>query len=495
MMDGVVATAPEQAGLRLSSSRGRWVLLACVLGSGLAGLDATAVNIALPAIGADLDAGFESLQWIVTAYTLTLASLILLGGAYGDRYGRRRIFTVGIVWFAAASLLCALAPTTGLLIAARALQGVGGALLTPASLAIIQASFIKDDRSRTVGAWAGFSGVAIAIAPFIGGWLLELGSWRWVFLINPPLAVVVIAIVVRHVPETRNATAPAGLDVMGAVLGFLGLGGITYAAISAPLDGVGSPAAIVGAIGGLAALVGFVAWERAARHPMLPLGLFSSRQFSGANLVTFAVYAALHGFLFLLVIGLQTVAGFSPVVAGSALLPITALVLAFSERSGKLAQRIGPRLQMTVGPLVCTVGVLMTLQLSTHTRYLTDVLPAMTVFGLGLAIMVAPLTAAVLAAAPDENAGIASGVNNAVARAAGLFAVATLPALTGLTGQAYEDPAMFLDSYRASVWLCAFALVVGAVLAALTISDCSVRPHHARLGFHRVRQHSAMVSC
>jgi EmrB/QacA subfamily drug resistance transporter len=494
MMDDVVTTAPDQAGLRLSSSRGRWVLLACVLGSGLAGIDATAVNIALPAIGADLDADFASLQWVVTAYSLTLAALILVGGAYGDRYGRRRIFTIGIAWFAAASLMCALAPNGALLIAARALQGVGGALLTPASLAIIQASFTKDDRSRAVGAWAGFSGVATAVAPFIGGWLLELG-WRWVFLINPPLAVVVVAIVVRHVPEARNTMAPGGVDLTGAVLGFLGLGGLTYAAISAPLEGVTSPVVIATGIGGLAAVAGFVAWERAARHPMLPLRLFSSRQFSGANAVTFAVYAALYGFLFLLVIGLQTVTGFSPLVAGTALLPITVLVLLLSEQSGKLAQRIGPRLQMTLGPLVCTAGLLMTLRLDTDSRYLTDVLPAMSVFGLGLAIMVAPLTASVLAAAPDENAGIASGVNNAVARAAGLFAVATLPALTGLTGRAYEDPTMFLESYRASVWLCAVGLVVGAILAALTISDCAVRPHHARLGYHHVRQRSPMVSC
>ena len=464
-------TVLEGAGLRYGSSRGRWVLLASILGSGLAGIDATVVNVALPAIGKDLHAGFSSLQWTITAYTLTLASLILLGGALGDRYGRRRVFVIGVVWFATASLLCGLAPTAPLLIAARALQGVGGALLTPGSLAMIQASFAPQDRARAIGAWSGLGGVATAVGPFVGGWLIQVASWRWVFLINAPLAVVVVLVAQRHVPETRDGTASGSVDALGAGLGALGLGGVTYAIIEAPVRGVGDPVVVAAALVGLAAMVGFVVAESRERHPMLPLSIFSSRQFSAANAVTFLVYGAFGGVLFLLVVQLQVVAGFSPLVAGTALLPVTVIMLLLSARGGQLAQRIGPRLPMSLGPLVCAAALVLMLRIGPGASYARDVLPAMVVLGLGLALLVAPLTATVLAAADAQRAGVASGVNNAVARAAGLVAVAALPAVAGLSGDSYTDPVQFNSGFRVALAVAVGLLVVGAAVAAATIRD------------------------
>ncbi len=461
----------EGAGLRYGSARGRWVLLASILGSGLAGIDATVVNVALPAIGKDLQADFSSLQWTITAYTLTLASLILLGGALGDRYGRRRVFVIGVVWFASASLLCGLAPTAPLLIAARALQGVGGALLTPGSLAMIQASFAPQDRARAIGAWSGLGGVATAVGPFVGGWLIQVASWRWVFLINAPLAVVVVLVARRHVPETRDATASGSIDALGAGLGALGLGGVTYAIIEAPVRGVGDPVVVAAALVGLASMVGFVMAESRERHPMLPLSIFSSRQFSAANAVTFLVYGAFGGVLFLLVVQLQVVAGFSPLVAGTALLPVTVIMLLLSARGGQLAQRIGPRLPMTLGPLVCATALVLMLRIGPGASYARDVLPAMVVLGLGLALLVAPLTATVLAAADAQRAGVASGVNNAVARAAGLIAVAALPAVAGLSGDSYTDPVLFNSGFRVALAVAVGLLVVGAAVAAATIRN------------------------
>ena len=325
----------------LSEPAGRWVLVAAVLGSALAGIDATVVNVALPRLGEDLGAGFSGLQWTVNAYTLTLAALILLGGALGDRYGRRRVFVVGVAWFAVASTLCALAPTIGWLIAARSLQGVGGALLMPGSLAMISASFVPGDRARAIGAWSGFGGVASAIGPFVGGYLVAGPGWRWIFLINLPLAVVVVVITRRHVPETRDVEARAGLDVQGAVLGAIGLAAITYALTVA--GGGGSTRVVLFGLVGVVAMLGFVRLERRSHHPMIPPHLFANQQFTAANAVTFAVYAALSGVFFFLVVNLQVVAGFSPLLAGAALLPVTVIMLLLSARSGALAGRIGPR--------------------------------------------------------------------------------------------------------------------------------------------------------
>ncbi|MDJ0343541.1 MFS transporter [Streptomyces sp. H10-C2] len=466
---GKTGEAGQAGAIHVGSVAGRWVLVAAVLGSALAGIDATVVNVALPAIGRDFGAGFGTLQWAVTAYTVALASLILLGGALGDRYGRRRVFNVGVLWFAGASLLCGLAPSAGWLLAARALQGVGGALLMPGSLAMIQASFHPDDRARAIGAWSAFGGVATAIGPFLGGWLVQAASWRWVFLINAPLAVAVVLIAQRHVPETRDPAATGGIDVLGAALSSVGLAGVTYAIIAAPEHGAGSAAVIISGLVGVAALAGFLVAEARQTHPMLPLSMFSSRQFSAANAVTFAVYGAFGGVFFLLAVQLQVVAGFSPLAAGTAMLPITVMMLLLSARFGRLSQRVGPRLPMTVGPLICAAAVLLMFRVGQHADYARDVLPAVLVLGFGLAVLVAPLTATVLDAVGAEHAGVASGVNNAVARAAGLIAVAALPAVTGLSGRSYDDPAAFSHGFHQSLVIAAVLLAAGAALAAATI--------------------------
>jgi EmrB/QacA subfamily drug resistance transporter len=460
-------TTPTGASVRLGEARGRWVLLAAVLGSGMAMLDSTVVNVALPTLGRQFDASLAGLQWTVNGYTLTLAALILLGGALGDRYGRRRVFSIGVAWFATASLLCGLAPNLPALVAARALQGVGGALLTPGSLAMIQASFVPADRARAVGAWSGLAGIAGALGPFLGGWLLEL-SWRLIFWINVPVAVLVLAVTARHVPESRSPASPGRFDVLGAVLGALGLAGITAALVRAGESGWSGTVLVTGLVGALA-VTGFVLRERAAARPMLPFSLFSSAQFAGANAVTFAMYAALGGVFFFVALQLQVSAGFPPLAAGASLLPITVLMLLLSARAGALAQRIGPRLPMTVGPLVCGVGVLLLSRIGPGSAYLPVIFPATVVFGLGLSLTVAPLTAAVLAAADVSRAGIASGVNNAVARAAGLLAVAVLPLTAGLTGDAYRDPAVFTAGFRLAMVQCAVLLAVGGLLAWATI--------------------------
>lgn len=448
--------------------RARWVVLAATLGSGMALLDSTVVNVALPVLGRDLGAGIEGLTWTVNGYTLTLAAFILLGGSLGDRVGRRRVFVIGTIWFALASLLCGIAPSIELLVAARALQGVGGALLTPGSLAMIAGLLQGEERGRAIGLWSGLSGLASAIGPFVGGWLIDVAGWRWVFLINLPIAAAVVFVAQRHVPETKDPQATRRLDLAGAALGALGLAGVTWALVAAGEGGLTAATGLSAAVGTLA-LVLFVLVERRSDHPMLPLGLFSSRQFSAANAVTLLVYAALGGIVFALVMDLQIVAGYSPLVAGSALLPVTALLLALSGPAGALSERIGPRLPMSLGPAVSAGGVLLMLRIGAHPSYLLDVLPAALVFGLGLAITVAPLTSAVLAAAPARFAGIASGVNNAVARAASLLAVAVLPLVAGLSGEEYRQPDAFAAGFRAAVLVCAALLAAGGALAALTI--------------------------
>jgi EmrB/QacA subfamily drug resistance transporter len=435
----------------------------------MAFIDATVVNVALPRIGTELGAGLAGLQWTINAYTLTLAALILLGGSLGDRFGRRRVFVAGVVWFALASLLCGLAPNIETLVAARALQGVGGALLTPGSLAILQSSFRQQDRARAIGAWSGLGGVAGAVGPFLGGWLVDAASWRLVFLINLPIAAVVTAITLRWVPESRDPEASRELDLLGAGLGAVGLGALTYGLIAWQGRGFSSPV-VLSALGlGVLSLAGFVARERWAREPMLPLGIFRSGVFTATNLVTFAVYAAIGGVFFLFVIELQVVSGYSALKAGTALLPATLMMLLLSARAGALAARIGPRWPMTVGPLTGAVGVALMTRVGPDASYVRDVLPAASLFGLGLAATVAPLTATVLAAAPDRHAGLASGVNNAVARVAGLLAVAALPLVAGLSGEAYANPEVLDPAFTKAMIVCAGLLAAGGLLAALTI--------------------------
>jgi EmrB/QacA subfamily drug resistance transporter len=473
------------ATVRPSTASGRWILLATVLGSGVAMLDATVVNVALPRIAEDLRASMSGLQWIVNAYTLTLAGFILLGGSLGDRFGRRRLFVIGVIWFAAASALCGAARGIPLLIAARALQGVGGAMLTPGSLAIIQASFAPDDRARAVGAWSGLAGVAGAVGPFLGGWLVSTAGWRWVFLLNVPLAAIVVLVTLRHVPETRDEQVRGRFDLLGAALAVLALAGVTYALTEGPA-GTAAPALVaVAAVGGAAAGVAFLVVERrrsAGResernrvHPMLPLDVFASRQFSAVNVVTFVVYGGMGVMFFLLVIDLQVVAGYSPVAAGTALLPVTILMLALSSRAGALAQRIGPRRPMTAGLTLAAAGMLLLTRIGPHASYPREVLPAVTVFALGLAGVVAPLTATVLASADVRHAGVASGVNNAVARSAGLLAVAAIPPLAGLTGAAYADPHIFAAGFVTSMVVSAVLLLMGAALTYVTVRDDVLR--------------------
>lgn len=457
--------------LRTGSAAGRWVLLTTVLGSGMALLDSTVVNVALPRIGADLDADLGALQWTVNAYMLTLAGLILLGGALGDRFGRRKVFVLGVVWFAAASLLCGLAPNAGVLIAARALQGVGGALLTPGSLALIQASFHPDDRARAVGVWSGLGGVGAAVGPFLGGWLVDGPGWRWVFLLNVPLAAVCVPVALRHVPESTGGEEARAhsFDVLGAALGALALALLTYALIAAP-DGTTSPAVLGSAAAGLVLAWLFVRVERRRPEPMLPPSLFRARLFTSVNIVTLCVYGAFGGFFFLAALQLQVVAGYSALGAGTALLPTTVLMLLLSARSGDLAQRIGPRLPLTAGPLLCAAGMLLMLRVDgAHSSYVADVLPAVSVLGLGMVTLVAPLTATVLASVDTGHAGLASGVNNAAARAAGLVTVAALPLLVGMGPEAYRSAAEFGAAFRRAMPLCAGLLVLGAAVAWWTV--------------------------
>ena len=458
--------------IRRGTPEARWLLAATVLGSSLAFLDSTVVNIALPTIGERFHAGTTGLQWTIDAYLVTLTALLLIGGSLGDRFGRRRIFELGLVAFTVASMICGAAPTIGVLIGARALQGVGGALLVPGSLAIISASFHPDDRAWAVGAWSGLAGVSTAIAPFLGGWLIDSVTWRAVFFINLPLAALALVISRRWVPETRDLEETGALDWLGAVLVSVALGAFAYALIESG-SGVGPGQVVVGCIG-FVGLIAFVVVEARTANPMLPLDIFRSAQFTGANLTTLAVYAGLSGATFLLVLQLQYVLGYSALEAGAALLPLSVLLLLLSAQAGALSQRIGPRLPMTLGPLVAAAGLAWFAGVDVHSRYLADVFPPAVVFGLGLALTVSPLTATVLAAVEDRRVGVASGVNNAVARGAGLLAVAFLPALVHLdTGAA---PAVFSSAYREAVLVCAGLCALGGVVAWATIRRITPGP-------------------
>ena len=429
------------------------MLLATVLGSGIAFLDATVVNVALPTIGEDLDAGISSLQWVVNAYTLTLSGFLLLGGSLGDHYGRRRVFVIGVCWFAAASLICGVAQNVEQLIAARALQGVGGALLTPGSLALIQSSFRPEDRARAIGLWSSLSGISGLVGPFLGGILVDAVSWRLVFLINVPFAVVIVLVAGRHVPESRDPAHHGRFDYAGAVLGALALGGVTYALIGAGENMFRADVLISGAIG-LIAGAAFVVRERRATDPMLPPRLFTDRQFTGANLTTLAVYGALGGSGLFLVLQLQNVLGYDATASGAAMLPTILLITLLSPRAGALAQRIGPRLPMTIGPLIVAAGTLLLAGVDGSAPYVVEILPGSLLQGFGMALVVA-----------------VSGVNNAVARAAQLLAVAALPVAVGLSGDDYEDPAAFTSGFRMAMLVCAALFAAGGVISWATIRN------------------------
>lgn len=441
-----------------------------MLGSGVVFLDGTVVNVALPAIGHDLHTSVTGLQWTIDAYLLTLSALLLLGGSAGDRYGRRSVFVLGLVAFGAASAACGLAPGVGFLIAARAAQGVGGALLVPGSLAIIASGFAPEDRGRAIGAWSGLGGVASAVGPFLGGWLIDAVSWRLIFFLNLPLATVAVAVARRHVPESR-APQQEPLDITGAVTASLALAAVSYAAI----EHRGTEARLALALG-LVVAAAFVVVERSGSHPMLPLGIFRSAQFTGANLTTLAVYGALGAAMFLVVLRLEVSLRYSAMEAGASLVPFTVLMLLLSSTSGKVAQRIGARAPMTVGPVVTAAGMLMLSRVGPGARYASGVLPGVVVFGLGMVITVAPLTAAVLAGVEESRVGVASGINNAAARLAGLLAVAVLPGLTGV------DPGHSLRSglatgYPSALRIAAGLCAAGGVAALLFVRRTApVRP-------------------
>ncbi|WP_377638842.1 MFS transporter [Oryzobacter terrae] len=443
------------------SVQGRRALAGLTLGSGVAILDGSVVNVALRTMGRDLDASLAQLQWVVNGYLLALASLVLVGGALGDRRGRRRVYLVGVGAFAVASALCALAQTPGQLVALRVLQGVGAALLTPGALALIQASYRPEDRAAAIGTWAGLSGIAGALGPVVGGWVVDHTSWRWIFAINVPLCVAVVLLTRNAVPESRDPSATGAFDVLGAGFTVLSLGAATYALTASGESGGGAvTAAWVVAV---ACAVGFVVVESRSSHPMVHLGMFRNRVFSAANAMTLLVYGALGGVSLFVVLQLQA-AGWSALEAGLSGLPITISLMLLSSRAAALAQRTGPRMPMTVGPLVCAAGALLLLAATDAPSWLT-VLPGMVVFSLGLALLVSPLTAAVLAAAPDRETGVASGVNNAVARAGSLLAVAALPAVVGLAGDDYLGRETMAAGYRGAMLWCAVLLALGGVVS------------------------------
>jgi EmrB/QacA subfamily drug resistance transporter len=413
----------------MSDRRKRLALVAAIMGSFVAGLDATAVNVALPAIRMDLGGGLAGQQWVSNAYLLSLGSLILVGGSLGDVFGERRVFSIGVAGFGVVSVLCAIAPSIEVLIACRALQGAFGALLTPSALAVIVATFPQVERGGAIGSWTAWSGIATVVGPLAGGFLVDAVSWRLIFAINIPFVAITLVLVSHAVPARAPGTGHAPVDWLGAALTFFGLAGPVLALIRQPDVGWSSPQVWVPGIGGLLLLGLFVVHERRTPAPMLPLGLFRRRNFAVGNVQTFAMYGGLGVTFFLLGLFLQEVAGYSALKAGFALMPSTIVMFLLAKRMGRLADRFGPRLFMGLGPLLAAAGLTLMLGLGAHVNYFTDLLPALLVFSIGLSCTVAPLTAAVLSDADQSNAGIASGVNNAIARVAGLLAIAAVGAV------------------------------------------------------------------
>ena len=407
----------------------RLTLVATILGSTVVFLDATVVNVALPAISDGLNAGLAGQQWVVEAYLLALVSLLLVGGSMGDQFGRRRMFVTGLIGFGATSALCAVSPSDEFLVAARALQGIAGALLVPGSLAIVAATFDGESRGKAVGTWTAWTGIATVIGPAGGGALVSALSWRWVFWVNLPLIAATVALTLHSVGESRDPDAYRGIDWIGILLSAVGLGGPVFALIEQPTHGWGSPLVWIPLLAGVACFALFVVWEARAKHPMLDLGLFRIRNFTVANLTTLTAYAGLMGGLFFLGLFLQQVVGYSPIEAGLATTPISLILFVLSPRFGRITSGTGPRLPMTIGPLIAGAGMLLMLRIDADASYLADILPAILVFGLGLSAIVAPLTATVLDSVPENRAGIASGVNNGISRVAGLLAIAVLGAV------------------------------------------------------------------
>jgi EmrB/QacA subfamily drug resistance transporter len=420
----------------------RLSLLAAIMGSFVVGLDSTVVNVALPSISQDLGGGLAGQQWISNAYLLALGSLILIGGSLGDLLGERRVFSIGVAGFGVVSLVCALAPSVEVLIAGRALQGVFGALLTPSALAVIVSAFPPQERGMAIGSWTAWSGIATVVGPLCGGYLIDATSWRWIFAINIPFVLFTLMLVAIAVPQRERGRRHAPIDFLGAALCALGLAGPVFALIRQPTLGWGSPGVMGPALAGLALLATFLWWESRTEHPMLPLGLFKRRNFAVGNAQTFTMYGGLGITFFFLVLFLQQVAGYDALQAGLATLPATIVMFLLSKRAGRMADRYGPRLFMGLGPLVAAAGLVLMMRLGAPLSYWTDVLPALLLFSLGLSATVAPLTATVLADADERNAGIASGVNNAIARVASLLAVAALGAVVSASFSSSIDASL-----------------------------------------------------
>jgi EmrB/QacA subfamily drug resistance transporter len=416
------------------------ILVAAILGTTVVTVDSTVVNVALPSIAEDLGGGLAGQQWTSNAYLVTLGSLLLIGGSLGDIFGERRVFALGVVGFGVTSLACALAPTIETLVLARALQGVAGAALTPAALAVIVANFAPDERGKAVGAWTAWGGIGTVLGPLIGGQLVDSASWRWIFAINVPIVIITLILILRVVPEGRERDPDARVDVVGAALCAFGLAGMTFGLIEQPLRGWGDPMVALPMAAGALLFVLFIVWEARTPHAMLPLGLFKRHNFAFGNVETFAMYGGLGLLFFFLVLFLQQVAGFSALEAGTASVPVTVVMFLLSMRFGALADRYGPRLFMGAGPLIAAAGMAWLLRLDADVEYLVDLLPGLLLFALGLSMTVAPLTATVLADADDSNAGIASGVNNAIARVAGLVAIAAVGAVVAASfGSRLDD--------------------------------------------------------
>lgn len=456
----------------------RYTLIACILGSGIVFLDGSVVNVALPAIQRDLGASLASQQWIVAAYMLTLSSLLLTGGSLDDIFERRKVFATGVALFGSCSVLCAAAPSTPLLIAARALQGMAGAVLVPSTLAIITTTFPDAERGRAIGSWTAWTGLATVIGPLTGGVLIDALTWRLIFIINVPLVALTLALTLRHVPRSEPASSGRRLDLWGALLCALGLGGVVLALIEQPRAGWTDPLVVVTGLGGIAALLAFAAHERRVRDPMLPFDIFRSRNFTVGNATTFAMYGGLGGSIFFLGLFLQQVAGYSALAAGAAFLPITVLMLALSGRAGALADKLGPRLFMGAGPLLAAGGLALLLRLDARAAYLTQLLPGIVVFGAGLTLTVAPLTATVLGAADRDHAGIASGINNAIARVAGLIAIAAVGAVVAGHYTAIVDQRVALERPGGQV---RDALIQARATALSTLSARELAPGPRRV--------------
>jgi EmrB/QacA subfamily drug resistance transporter len=435
------------------------VLVACILGSVIVFVDSTVVNVALPAMQRDLGGGLALQQWVVDAYLLTLGSLLLVGGSLGDLFGARRLFLIGIVAFGITSIGCAAAPDGTTLIVARGFQGIAGAILTPAGLAVIAATFSGEARGAAIGQWTSWTGVAFVIGPLVGGWLVTHASWRWVFIINVPLAIATAALVAYAVPRRPRPEARPRVDIVGGVLCVLGLGGPVFALIEEPRRGWSSPTIFVPLVAGVVFFAAFVWWEHHTTNPMLPLGLFSRRNFTFANVETLAVYAGLSTLTFFLVLFVQQLAGYSALKSGLALLPITVVMFFLSPRVGRLSMRLGPRLFMGGGPLVAAAALAALVRLTPGFDYWTELLPPLVVFSLGLSLIVAPLTATVLADAHESDAGIASGVNNAVARVAGLLGIAVVGASV-----AGGDNTLDLSGFRLAMWITVGLIGAGGLI-------------------------------